>query len=480
MENDESNRLLSVNFHLYKPCNERCRYCFATFPDVLGQLTGDEAERLVLEFQRSGTKKLTFVGGEPTLHSDLPRLLRVAHGSGVTTAIVSNGAKLRAVIEAAPGAVDWVGLSLDSADETVQKELGRGHGSYVRDTVALFDFVRERGIRTKLNTVVTSLNWQEDLSALVRRVRPERWKVFQVLAIAGQNNGKVEPLLIAADQFQAFVARHAGLAAEGLAPVAEDNEAMTGSDLMVSARALFRQHRRPPTLQPADPRGRRRGGARRHPVQPGPLAAAGRCLLMVAAILAVEGLDGSGKSTTVKLLAARLGAVVIRNPPDSLAAERVAADHFEPEARRRWYMNANRVAMEQARVLAAQGTPAVLDRSIASTLSFGAAERGLVARREDIPIDFPIPDLIVMLALPESVRRHRHRNRGDKATSEEERLVTDDAFRERVLAGYRNICSVEVDATVPPESVVSSIAALLVWVGGTQSVGIAYRADGLT
>lgn len=31
-------RPVSVNFHLYKPCNYRCRFCFATFRDVDGHL----------------------------------------------------------------------------------------------------------------------------------------------------------------------------------------------------------------------------------------------------------------------------------------------------------------------------------------------------------------------------------------------------------------------------------------------------------
>jgi radical S-adenosyl methionine domain-containing protein 2 len=93
--------------------------------------------------------------------------------------------------------------------------------------------VRALGIRLKLNTVVTSLNWQQDLSGLVRAVRPERWKVFQVLPMAGQNDGVVEPLLVTPEQFASFTARHAGLAAEGFAPVAEDNDAMTGSYVIV-------------------------------------------------------------------------------------------------------------------------------------------------------------------------------------------------------------------------------------------------------
>jgi dTMP kinase len=174
-------------------------------------------------------------------------------------------------------------------------------------------------------------------------------------------------------------------------------------------------------------------------------------------IVAIEGLDGVGKSTMVNLLAVRLGAVVIRNPPATLAAERAGADRLEPEARRRWYLNANRVAMEQAMAAALAGKPVVLDRSIASTICFGAAERGKVASRDDIPFGFPLPDSIFLLSVPEPARRARHKNRGSGATSEEDRLVADDAFRERVLAGYRNICTSDIDACGTPESIVLEI-----------------------
>jgi dTMP kinase len=188
--------------------------------------------------------------------------------------------------------------------------------------------------------------------------------------------------------------------------------------------------------------------------------------------MAIEGLDGSGKSTVVRHLAEKLRAVVIRNPPESLAIEREKADRSEPGVRRRWYLDANRVAIEQARVLADQGKPVVLDRSIASTLCFGAAERGGIARREDIPTDFPLPDVIVLLALPESARRERRRNRGDEATSEETRLDTDCAFRERVLAGYRSLCSVEIDASGTPESIVHAILAVLDGLTSAEIAGL--------
>lgn len=234
-----NNPVLAVNYHLYKHCNERCAYCFATFRDVRGLLCEADSVRLIQQLHERGLEKLTFVGGEPTLHPSLPELLRVAHALGVTTALVSNGAKLPELLDSSATYLDWVGLSVDSSREDVQQALGRGHGGYVQRSVGLFDRCRALGLKTKLNTVVTALTWEEDMSTLVRRVRPSRWKVFQVLPIDGQNDGRVEPLLITRSQFRAFVERHAPLAGEGLAPIAEDNEAMTGSYLMVDPLGRF-------------------------------------------------------------------------------------------------------------------------------------------------------------------------------------------------------------------------------------------------
>jgi radical S-adenosyl methionine domain-containing protein 2 len=76
------------------------------------------------------------------------------------------------------------------------------------------------------------------MTALVLRIRPERWKIFQVLPIAGQNDG-IEPLLISAQQFRSYVDRHAHLARADLDVVAEDNSAMTGSYIMVDPMGRF-------------------------------------------------------------------------------------------------------------------------------------------------------------------------------------------------------------------------------------------------
>ncbi len=226
--------LTSVNFHIIRACDAKCVFCFGTFRDVRSRLPTPDAERVLEALHRQGAKKINFAGGEPTLHPDLGRLLRYGKALGMTTSIVTNGRMLEALLDRHADVLDWVGLSVDSGDESVQADLGRGDGDHVARAIALADQCRAHGVRVKLNTVVTATTWQEDMSDLVRAVAPERWKVFQVLRVVGENDGDVEPLLITDQQFEAFIARH-----REFDPVAESSDAMIDSYAMIDPLGRF-------------------------------------------------------------------------------------------------------------------------------------------------------------------------------------------------------------------------------------------------
>lgn len=151
---------------------------------------------------------------------------------------MSNGERLRPLIERHAAALDWIGLSVDSGDEATSQRLGRGSGGHIQRSIELAELAHRHGIRVKLNTVVTALNHHEDMTALVRRIRPERWKIFQVLPIAGQNDG-IDSLLVSPEQFRGYVEHHAATAQEGIDIVPEDNAAMTGSYIMIDATGRF-------------------------------------------------------------------------------------------------------------------------------------------------------------------------------------------------------------------------------------------------
>lgn len=227
-------KVVSVNFHIIRACDAKCSFCFATFRDVHGRLSTADAERVIAAVREAGAEKINFAGGEPTLHRDLGRLLRFSKSLGMTTSIVTNGRALAPVLDQHADALDWVGLSVDSAIERVQAALGRGDGDHVARCIELADQCRARDVRVKVNTVVTALSWQEDMHDFVRRIAPERWKVFQVLRVVGQNDGDVERLLITRAEFESFIAKH-----RDLQPVAESNEAMTDSYVMIDPLGRF-------------------------------------------------------------------------------------------------------------------------------------------------------------------------------------------------------------------------------------------------
>ena len=230
---------IAVNFHINKACNAKCRFCFATFHDVRGQAKTQQALATIDALAEAGCQKLNFAGGEPTLRRDLGMLLRHAKSLGLVTSIVTNGFRLDPLLDDYADVIDWVGLSVDSGSEDVQAALGRNDGDHVTNSLRLAERCRAMGLRVKLNSVITKLNWQEDMSSLVREMQPERWKAFQVLPIQGQNDGNVEDLLITPAQFRNFVDLHAHLQADGLAPIVEDNDAMRGSYLMIDPLGRF-------------------------------------------------------------------------------------------------------------------------------------------------------------------------------------------------------------------------------------------------
>jgi len=232
-------RPLAVNFHLIERCNLRCRFCFATFRAVPGRLSLQDARALQVQLRAFGVDKLNFAGGEPTLHPHLGVLLADARRLGFTTSMVTNGARLKRLVDSQASDLDWVGLSVDSADEQTQKVLGRGLGGHVARSLVLADRARAAGIRIKLNSVITALNWDEDLSGLVRAMNPERWKAFQVISVKGQNSGVVDDLLITTEQMEAFARAHAHLAGEGLAPIVEHDTDMRGSYAMIDPLGRF-------------------------------------------------------------------------------------------------------------------------------------------------------------------------------------------------------------------------------------------------
>ena len=243
------NRDLSVNYHLIKTCNARCTYCFAKFRNLVkeDQLSGDDQERLIDLLVDGEVEKINFAGGEPTLVPGLGALcerIKKRSRGNCAVSVVSNGRRLQELIENWGQRIDWVALSLDSGDDQVNVQLGRARKDdpYTSEMLKLGDVLRNHGVRVKCNTVVTKLNVDEDMSTIIRMLAPERWKLFQVLPVSGENDDEIDNLVITKEEFQAFVERHQPMRDEGVEIVPEDNTLMTNSYFMISPDGRFFWH----------------------------------------------------------------------------------------------------------------------------------------------------------------------------------------------------------------------------------------------
>jgi len=466
----------TVNLHLVARCNMRCRYCYARFEQQRKAPLLPTAEVLTIMRQlvENGVRRVTFAGGEPTLHKDLQVLLKQAEQLGLVTSIVTNGFLIDEAWLAKHGPfLRWLTLSIDSIDAETTRGLGRhagpdgyrhpDHVLAVAELIHRWNAARppSRRIRLKLNITVTSRNAHEDPGEFIREMRPEKVKLLQMLPVEGENDD-ARDLACSTEAFANYVARVGVI--DGVQIAREDNVAMDGSYAMVDPCGQFFQRvdgryvRSKPIQEVGvmqaweqvggyDPdRFLDRGGA----YEPGAVANGN-----LPYLIAIEGLDGTGKSTTVQALAARLGAEVVHNPPMSMAGEREAADQLEPAARRAWYLEANREASRQAEEIRARGNPVVMDRSVASTLAFGAAERNEPV--DPWPDDIPEPDLLAVLTVSDEERLRRLAGRSGARTREEQRLGDDRSFRDRIAEAYVRLGGVTIDASGSAEEVVSRV-----------------------
>jgi len=187
-----------------------------------------------------GIDKITLAGGEPTLIPWVGNLIKYIKSLNLTTSIVTNGAKLAKLIEEYGEWLDWVALSVDSFHDDVEIQLGRASKvGFVARMIELAELCHSRGIKVKLNTVVTRLNYQENLGELVKSLRPIRWKIFQILPIKGENDSWAESLSISREEFESFLARHRELEISGVNIVAEDNDDMQNSYIMIDNQGRF-------------------------------------------------------------------------------------------------------------------------------------------------------------------------------------------------------------------------------------------------
>lgn len=242
----------TVNIHCIGSCNYDCHFCYARFENSKVLLPLPDCQGILALLPNAGVRKLTFAGGEPTLHPDLRQMLAQARELGLVSALVTNGSKIdeKWCAEFLPE-IRWLVLSLDSADPETCQRIGRhpkqgtidhpAHIAWVAGMVNEWNSANSKSeVLLKINIVVTALNAAEDPSDFLLRLRPRRVKLLQCAVRPGENDDAVS-LRCTDEQFAAYSARLDGLRAAGIVVVTEFEEEQRNSYAMIDPRGRFFQ-----------------------------------------------------------------------------------------------------------------------------------------------------------------------------------------------------------------------------------------------
>jgi radical S-adenosyl methionine domain-containing protein 2 len=242
---------VSVNYHLTRQCNKTCGFCFHT-AKTSHRLSPNQAKKGLLLLKNAGMRKINFAGGEPFLYKKfLGEMIDFCkeHLKIESVSIVSNGSLVtREFLDQHGTNIDILAISCDSFDEQTNISIGRGSGDQIPRLYQISEWCRLYGVKFKINTVVCRLNFLEDMNKQISRLQPFRWKCFQVLMVAGENDSDktlrdVRKYTISDSEYQEFCLRHQAQPSF----VAEPNNLMAKSYLILDEymRFLDRDGRQP-------------------------------------------------------------------------------------------------------------------------------------------------------------------------------------------------------------------------------------------
>ncbi len=152
-----------VVWNVTKACNLRCIHCYAkaTGEASKGELTTDEAKRIIDDLAEYGVPVVLFSGGEPLMRRDLIELSEYASSKGMRVVISTNGTLITKDVAKRLKSVglSYIGVSLDGTRSTHDRFRGV-EGAYDAAIRGLLNAMEE-GIKVGLRFTINRRNYRE-------------------------------------------------------------------------------------------------------------------------------------------------------------------------------------------------------------------------------------------------------------------------------------------------------------------------------
>lgn len=184
------NELYSVCWNITNKCNENCKFCYRK---LCKDNTLEENKKIFDNLMQISIGKISFCGGEPLLYEDLFELVKYIRekNPSIKLSITTNGKIIdNSLLEKIIENFDWLTLSLDSMDDEINEQMGRGKEH--KDKVLFLLKKCNNRIKIKINTVATQINKKDLINVYntISNFNINRWKVFRFYPLRRGNVNK--------------------------------------------------------------------------------------------------------------------------------------------------------------------------------------------------------------------------------------------------------------------------------------------------
>jgi len=165
----KANYPYAIQYNITYKCNLKCVYCdCGIIKHKNYEMTTDEICRMLDEFVRMGTRRLSITGGEPLLKKNLAEVVNHARRRGLFVSVATNGTLIPQKIDELRN-VSSFGLTLDGPEDV--NDLQRGQGTYHKIVEAI-RLIKSKGIPVYVTTVLTKHNCHllDDLVRIVEEL----------------------------------------------------------------------------------------------------------------------------------------------------------------------------------------------------------------------------------------------------------------------------------------------------------------------
>lgn len=210
-------KLNQINFHFLNQCNYRCKYClvdkkYNNYPNMEQMKHWIDVMSDYFEKNKVINPRINLVGGEPMLYPEITSLIKYIHSKAIRVSIITNGSLLtESILDEIGNYLYMVGVSVDTLSEEIACSIGRvdNKGKVLKtdNLVNICNQIKSKGIILKINTVISKLNYEEDFSLFLEKVKADRVK-FLELYIIDDINKESSSYKLTQSQYDKFCKKH--------------------------------------------------------------------------------------------------------------------------------------------------------------------------------------------------------------------------------------------------------------------------------